>query len=461
MNPQGGTDILLEGRPAGAIEPLPEPDKLYLPLKSLYYTFSSLQVAEGDKVAYGQAVAVDEQHSNVPLLAPRSGRVRLDEAEGYVVLDELGSAPAAQPVTPETSSQEPGESSSAEDRQKRVDALVKLGAWSYFHDAFSNGPVDSSLSPEAIIVTTVRHEPFHCRGNVLLREGLAEFIKGLKQLQGLLEYQPIHLAMPDIQSPFANKVREALRGVAFVKVVQVEKCYPNHNFALLARRLGIPRSADRPVWGLRVAGVLAANRALTHSLPCVERVLAFGGPGVTYPCHLRAPTGYPVKQILGKSLATENPRVLSGGVLKGRVWTDSQLGLDIETDGITVLSEDVQRELLSFVRPGTDRRSYSKTFLSSFMGAFRERLDTALRGERRPCVSCGLCEDVCPAGIMPQLIHKLMYQDEVEEAENARMDLCVECGLCSYVCPSKIDLRQQIIDAKAALAELQAEETSE
>ena len=24
----------------------------------------------------------------------------------------------------------------------------------------------------------------------------------------------------------------------------------------------------------------------------------------------------------------------------------------------------------------------------------------------------------------------------------------MECGLCSYVCPSKIDLRQQLIDAK-------------
>jgi Na+-translocating ferredoxin:NAD+ oxidoreductase RnfC subunit len=36
----------------------------------------------------------------------------------------------------------------------------------------------------------------------------------------------------------------------------------------------------------------------------------------------------------------------------------------------------------------------------------------------------------------------------IEEVDQARVDLCIECGLCSYVCPSKIDLRQQFIDAK-------------
>ncbi len=52
---------------------------------------------------------------------------------------------------------------------------------------------------------------------------------------------------------------------------------------------------------------------------------------------------------------------------------------------------------------------------------------------------------------MPYLIHKYLYADLIEEAEQARVDLCVECGLCSYVCPSKIDLRKQLIDAKVLI----------
>jgi Na+-translocating ferredoxin:NAD+ oxidoreductase RnfC subunit len=64
---------------------------------------------------------------------------------------------------------------------------------------------------------------------------------------------------------------------------------------------------------------------------------------------------------------------------------------------------------------------------------------------------------------MPYLIHKYLYANLIEEAEQARVDLCVECGLCSYVCPSKIDLRTQLIDAKALIAkekeELRQEQT--
>lgn len=130
---------------------------------------------------------------------------------------------------------------------------------------------------------------------------------------------------------------------------------------------------------------------------------------------------------------------------------DGQLGLDTECQGLTVLPEHTNRELLSFVRPGLDRRSYSRCFLSALGCRVQETLTTALRGEGRACVACGQCEAVCPAGIMPHLIHKYMYQDALEEAELARADLCIGCGLCSYVCPSKIELAQEILDAQVTI----------
>ena len=133
-----------------------------------------------------------------------------------------------------------------------------------------------------------------------------------------------------------------------------------------------------------------------------------------------------------------------------------------ECNGLTVLREQVDRELLGFVRPGLFRRSYSRCFLSSLRKNFSEPLTTGLRGEGRPCVSCGFCEEVCPASIMPHLIHKYLYQDELEEVERTRVDLCVECGLCSFVCPSKIDLREQFIEAKERiLEELHAEQEAQ
>jgi Na+-transporting NADH:ubiquinone oxidoreductase subunit A len=144
--------------------------------------------------------------------------------------------------------------------------------------------------------------------------------------------------------------------------------------------------------------------------------------------------------------------MLNGGILTGGILAEETQGVDVECRGITVLPEHIDREFLGFVRPGWDRDSYSGSFLSSLRKDFRERMTTALRGEGRPCVACNFCEEVCPAGIMPYLIHKHLYADLIEEVELARVDLCVECGLCSYVCPSKIDLRTQFVEAKDLIA---------
>ncbi len=63
-----------------------------------------------------------------------------------------------------------------------------------------------------------------------------------------------------------------------------------------------------------------------------------------------------------------------------------------------------------------------------------------MHGERRPCINCGFCADVCPVDILPQFTYKCVRADEVEESLAHGLLDCVECGLCTYVCPSKIEL---------------------
>ena len=448
MQFRGGYNILLKGRPGGAIKAMPEPKILYLPLSSRRFTFSEICVEDGQSVSGGDVLAKDPNNYAIPLLAPRAGRVRLQEIENYIILEDAAKLKEHADITDEDLPHIVEEMGASGIKRYR---LLTLGAWQFFYDAHTGSLPNPLGKPQAIIVSTVTLEPFVARGDAQLHNRLLNFTRGLEQLQSLLEYQPIYLVMPDIKSDFVNLICNHIRGYASVKMLEIPLTYPFDDFAILARKLGL-KPGEGPVWSVRTEGVLAVDRALTLTKPCTVRIISMGGTGVNSPTHIKVIPGYPIKRIKDKYVFEPVSRIINGGILTGELLGTESLGLDTECRGLTVLPELQDREFLGFIRPGWDRNCYADCFLSSLRKKFRERLTTAVRGEGRPCISCNFCEEVCPANITPHLIHKYLYRDLIEEVEEARVDLCVECGLCTIVCPSKIDLGKQIIDAKVLIA---------
>jgi Na+-transporting NADH:ubiquinone oxidoreductase subunit A len=451
---RGGYNISLKGRPSSDVKTLPEPEALYLPLRTARFNFSEVCVEDGRRVSLGEVLAKDPNNHSVPLLAPRAGLVRLKAVQNHIVLEDIAEAPRHLHAVEETAPHIAQQMGSGGILRYK---LLTLGAWQFFYDAHPALPKGGAHSgslpdpfkiPQAIIVSTINCEPFLARGDVQIRRDLQAFGRGLEGLQSLLEYEPIYLIVPDIASDFARQLRENVRGYAWITMVEVPLMYPNDNFTILARNLGL-KSDNGPVWALRAEGVLAVDRALTESKPCTERIISIGGPAVKTTEHVETVCGYPLSQIIHSYVHGNDVRVINGGIFTGRAIGPDQPGLDSECTGLTILPEATQREFLSFARAGWQKRSYSNScYLSALRGEFEEALTTAVQGEIRACVSCNYCEEVCPAGIMPHLIHKFLYKDDLDEAERARVDLCVGCGLCSFVCPSKIELAAQFADAQ-------------
>jgi Na+-transporting NADH:ubiquinone oxidoreductase subunit A len=445
---KGGYNILLKGRPASTVKVMPEPKSLYLPLSSERFTFTDIRVKDGQKVSGGDVLATDPDNHAVPLLAPRAGTVHLKAVENHIVLEDVSLLEEHADITEKELQHVKRQMGAAGIKRYK---LLSLGAWQFFYDAFTGALPDPLGTPQAIIVSMLSLEPFLTRGDIQLQKRLINFTRGLEHLQSLLEYQPIYLVMPNISSEFANLIRNQIRGYASVKMLEVPLKYPYDHFAILSRRLNL-KPGGGPVWAVRTEGILAVDRALTMTKPCTVRIVSIGGIGVNLPTHMKVMPGYPIKKIKESYIFEPAARIINGGILTGRILTSDTLGLDTECRGITVLQELQEREFFGFIRAGWSRHSYSNCYLSSLRKKFEEKYTTAVRGELRPCISCNYCEEVCPAGIMPYLIHKYLYADLIEEVEQARVDLCVECGLCSYVCPSKIDLRTQFIEAKALIA---------
>jgi Na(+)-translocating NADH:ubiquinone oxidoreductase A subunit len=401
--------------------------------------FTKLCVEDGQNVHSGDVLAKDTGNYAVPLLAPRAGTVRLKAAKNHIVLEDIAQLEEHAHVPEDEMPHIVQEMGAAGLKRYK---LLTLGAWEFFYDAYTAALPDPLGKPQAVIVSTVGLEPFLARGDAQLHKRLLNFTRGLEQLQSLLEYEPIYLIMPDVKSEFATRVREQIRGHAWAKLIEIPLKYPYDNFNILARVLDLRKDAG-PIWAVRTEGVLAVDRALTSTKPCLVRIASVGGPGVESPAHIKVVPGYPLQKILDMYVSTGPAKVINGGILTGEPVGVETLGMDVECRGLTILPEMGSREFLGFTRPGWDRRSYSGCFLSSLRGKFNERLTTAVRGELRPCISCNFCEEVCPADIMPYLLHKYLYKGLLDEAHEARVDLCVRCGLCSFVCPSKIELREQ------------------
>jgi len=180
----------------------------------------------------------------------------------------------------------------------------------------------------------------------------------------------------------------------------------------------------RPPFNLLEVGVIYTNAhtakavydAVERGVPVTTTEIVVLPDDPTQQCWVEVKIGTNVKELM-EALSISTPRVdhawfngniLSGGAMKSDAFV---VHADASTIGVTanILEEDV-------------------------------------------CIKCGLCNDACPVGILPQNI----MDSEIREAEDRiydyRVDQCVECGLCSYVCPSEINVLEWVRRAKRRVA---------
>jgi electron transport complex protein RnfC len=145
---------------------------------------------------------------------------------------------------------------------------------------------------------------------------------------------------------------------------------------------------------------------------------------------------------------TKRQIAITGDAFKSNALYEVKLGTrfsDIAEDlGNYTTTEDLNLHIGSFLtgyQLETDNFSITASVDSINVGVIRSE-------EEEICIKCGDCNDVCPAGILPQNI----MDAEIRSVKGRIVDLntseCIECGLCTYVCPSKINVLEWVRRAK-------------
>ncbi len=450
MKITGGYLPRISGRPSGVVDEAALPDRLILSLHRRGCAYTPC-VADGARVRFGEALArADWPGGTLDLPAPAAGRVVLKAgADGAVAQLELTDLDASR----ESPLHEPlrRDYTSAETLRAHLGAS---GLWPLLWSSQARGvpPLDGSDLPKWILLNCVAAEPFRTRGKVILRRDWTRITQGLAFMPRLMaEYGSISMILTDLGDPVVAMVKRDLAGQAWVRFDSVPILYPVENPDVLCRafRRAHPESRKDTIWILDIQAMSAIGASLVEGRPLHERMVAVGGPGAANPCHVLTRIGTPLGHIAkADTTGGREVRLLRGGLFTGRPADPAGDGLGYDDDGLFLLPRAQEREFLGFVRPGTDRVAYLPCFLTALGRGSDSTLSTSLRGERRPCIACGLCESVCPAALLPQVLHRRLAHGAYDEAEALGLGLCVRCGLCSYVCPSKIELLEQFATAQ-------------
>ena len=269
---------------------------------------------------------------------------------------------------------------------------------------------------ELFVVNGVECEPFLSADHRLMLERTREILEGIEIVRSILEPDRIVIAV-EVNKPDAIEILESQVRAANldIEVISLEVKYPQGDEKQILKAItgrevpsgGLPLAIGAVV--SNVSTIYAIYEAIVFSKPVIDRVLTVSGGAVRSPGNYRVRVGTPIGQLVEECGGfTEVPeRIVVGGPMMGFTALDLDAPVTKGTSGILALrSKEIKR------------------------------------ASRTPCIGCGECVSVCPLGLNPTRLFKLVDHLELEQAvEDGLMD-CKECGCCSYSCPARIPLVQ-------------------
>lgn len=441
-----GLDIPINGRPEPLITNSKDVSTVAVLGPDTVGLRPRIDVSEGEQVKLGSTLFIDKRNPTVRFTSPGAGEVisinrgaRRALQSIVIRLDGDGEETFAS-FSPEQLSNLPAESA----RENLLDS----GLWTAIRTRpFSRIPSPETV-PEAIFVTAIDTNPLAAEPSVIIAENADAFAHGLQVVGRLTEGQVCLCTSPDSGIPCPDTAQ--FRRVEFAGP---------HPAGLVGTHIHFvePVSSRKTVWHLGYQDVIAIGLLFTSGRLPVERIVSLGGPRVARPRLLRTRLGASTDDLIRNELLPSKVRVISGSVLGGHRATGPLAWLGRYHNQICVLEEGSEREFLGWIKPGADKFSATRAYVSHLLGRDDYELSTSQNGSPRAMVSIGSFERVMPLDILPTPLLKALL---VRDTDKARDLGCLELdeedlALCSFVCNGKYEYGPHL---RMSLNEIEANE---
>lgn len=411
-----------------AIENLPLPEEVVLPVAQHIGAPATPIVKRGDKVKRGDRVADAGGFVSAPVHTPISGTVvKIDTARTpqgmpvnaiYIKSDEADRAADAEALANREQPARTEAEIQALDGKAIIDIIKEAGIVGLGGATF---PTHVKLMPppgskaEIVIINAAECEPCLSCDDMLMRENPDQIIKGVKYLMKAAGVNRGVIAIENNKPQAIDALTDAaIRAAAGIEIMPMMVKYPQGGEKQLIEAVigkevpsgGLPIATGAIVQN--VATAYAVYRAVDLGEPLLDRVLTLHDG--TEGRNLRVALGTILATIVGDK---QPEKIILGGPMMGRTASTLQTPMIKGTSGILLDPQYAHR------RPAEN------------------------------CIRCGKCVEACPMGLEPFLISTLSRLKEWDEAETQKIANCIECGSCSYVCPASRPLVDYIRVGKA------------
>ncbi|MCP4503341.1 MAG: 4Fe-4S dicluster domain-containing protein [Deltaproteobacteria bacterium] len=451
---QGGHRFRLKNRPATECDLRETPTEVAFSPRGIADLKARVLVKEGDAVKCGQIIVEHKRNVHLKFAAPAAGKIKEIKYGPHRRLDA---------VIIEVDGDDAEDFGAVErgqlaglGREKVVDRLVEAGLWHRLM-AYPTGEVapvpgyqppakdehsEAKVPPtiKTLYVSACSTEPHQPQIEQILDGNEDNFAAGLEVLK------QIPTSKTYLMTADGQKVSSKASSVTGVTQKMLQAKYPADNTGVQVYYTDSLGKTEVAV-GLNAEDVIDIGHVFLKGKLRTERTYCIGGDGAKDKKHFRGHTGIRVKDLL-KQDVEEDSRIIAGGLCSGDK-VDEDIFLGGYDRSVLVMKEDRERTLLHFVRLGMERLSLHRVFPSGLFGGDKEyAVTTSNNGEERPCIQCGVCIDVCPVDLMPNLLFKAAVAEDFERMEEVGVTSCTDCGLCSFVCPSKIEIVKHIGSGK-------------
>ncbi len=409
-----------------AIEDIPLPDRVFIPLSQHTGAPARALVKKGDRVKKGQMIGEAAGYISAHVHASISGTVvrvanyphPFGKPQPAVEIESDGKSYGFD----ESGEDEPDTSPSSisdweradpEDLKRRIleAGIVGMGGATFPTHVKLSPPEGKSI--DALILNGAECEPYITADHRLMLEAPEKVVTGIRIIMRILGISEATIAIENNKPDAIARISESAREFPGIRVVAMRVKYPQGSEKQLIKAVlnrdvpsgGLPMDVSALVQNVGTA--VAIFDAVNSAKPLIERIVTVTGSAIKEPKNLRARIGTPVSRLVEfcGGVNGDAGKVILGGPMMGLCQSTLDVPVIKGTNGVLVL----RRKDVKISDPG-------------------------------PCIRCGSCVRACPMFLLPNTIGLFVRMDRIEEAQAYRVMDCMECGSCAYVCPSHIPL---------------------